>query len=324
MVKRILLYLVIAFALTLLALWIWSGGFTAIARVANTFTSPFGGATSFSLPWQIEMSEVPDTTTGEGGAGEYGKDSTEAELARLEDEYAQLEADARENQSFGARSEYAGLVELHAGGERVSNVQEEYVEILTSSDVSQISLGGWSIMSAISSVRVALPAAADPLRVGTVNIARPVILGPRERVIVTTGRSPVGISFRENACTGYLAQMQDFEPTLSNACQSGQKRVPATDENVQIYGQACMDFIARIPHCQFPTSIPSSLSSSCKLLVTNAFTYNGCVNDMGAKPGFALHTWRLYLGRGAPLWSDGRDTIRLIDGDGRIVDSLTY
>ncbi len=324
MVKRILLYVGIAFVLVLAGLWVWSGGLSAVTRVAGTFASPFGDAYSFTLPWQIEIPEVPDTTTGQNGDYEYGNTDADAELASLENEYTQLEAEVRQAQAAAPRSRYAGHVELHAGGERESDAQSEYIEILTSRDVGEFSLDGWSLESTKGNIRIDLPGAADPLRVGTVNTPKLLPVGADERVIVTTGRSPVGVSFRENVCTGYLAQLQDFDPQLSNACPAATKRVPATAANVQTYGQSCMDFIARIPHCQFPTSVPSNLSSSCKLLVTNAFTYNGCVDDMREKEGFRLRTTRLYLGREAELWNNARDSIKLLDEEGLIVDSLTY
>jgi hypothetical protein len=48
------------------------------------------------------------------------------------------------------------------------------------------------------------------------------------------------------------------------------------------------------------------------------------MNAYGGSASFGLNTWRLYLNAYGELWSNSHDVIRLLDAEGRTVDSLTY
>jgi hypothetical protein len=149
-------------------------------------------------------------------------------------------------------------------------------------------------------------------------------LGPGESVIFSTGVSPVGVSFRETTCTGYLAQTQEFTPQLSNSCPRPTDLLPRTVENVTRYGADCVDFVEHLPQCSFPTILPGDLTSACRAYLTNTFSYTGCTRAYSASGIASMGTWRAYAALGDELWLNTHDAIVLYDGQGRTVSTISY
>ena len=110
---------------------------------------------------------------------------------------------------------------------------------------------------------------------GAINQETFIALEPGDRLAIISGRSPLGVSFRENICSGYLEQFQDFSPPLSRSCPT------ATSElwNRNLAGDSsCVSFAAGVDTCETPlTGFPGNLSSQCLLFAQNDLTYNGCV-----------------------------------------------
>ena len=142
---------------------------------------------------------------------------------------------------------------------------------------------------------------------------------------MTTSLSPVGVSFEENICSGYLSELQQFTPELNGSCPSPADTLPQTAENLRTYGASCFDYIANIPSCHFVgANQPTNLSTACRQFVGNNLSYNGCVAMYRSQANFDLPTFRLYLNQSAKLWNDSHDIIRPLDAQGRIVDVLSY
>lgn len=329
MVTKVLIWLAICMVLGLGALWLYAGGYREIVSFVRTIPNPvdiiWGTSTStyrIKLPWEVAIPQGPDISGY--ATDEDGRDPSE-QLADLEDQYKELEAKSKKLRIYGAPSSYAGRVVLSAGNATESDYGKEYIELSADSgNSSAVDLAGWSLQSMVSGIRVSIPPAALPFILGTVNSMNTVLLAPGEAVIVTSGPSPVGASFRENICTGYLSQLQDFDPPLANACPPDSKLAPMTPENLKRYGSECFDYIQNLPQCNFPQRMPAELSSACRAFVTNVFSHNGCVNAFRTTSTFALDTWRLFVGSRSALWSDSHDIIRLLDADGRTVDVLSY
>lgn len=328
MIKRILIVVGIVFVIGLLILWLIRGGAAAVGRTAHTLTNPitliFGSGTSTGgslwLPWQpAEPTRGPDIS-------QYADEAAQALAQIPPDEGGQEQQNDRMSQiqQFGNPSPYVGSARLSQGEARASSAAEEYVELRTSG-ASPIVVSGWSLQSALTGVRAYIPEGASMFIMGIVNNVRPVALQDGDVAIITSGASPVGVSFRENMCSGYLAQLRQFTPGISDECPTPSDALPETADNLRTYGGSCFDYIANLPHCSFPgTQLPSDLSSNCRAYVANTFSYNGCVNVYGARDSFALSSWRIFLNRTIELWNNSHDVIRLLDAQGRTVDVLTY
>lgn len=312
MIQTVLKYLFIFMALGLLVIWLLAGGAQKAWDVGKSFSNPlaflFGSGTSslssFTLPWQPKIDLAPDISQYTGQASLPSSDENNVS-------------------AFGSPSPYAGEVSL-TSDHPSTNAGQEYV-VITSSASAPVSIAGWTLQSAASKVQVALPEAAPIFIGGVVNSVAPVILAPGGSAIVITGVSPVGVSFEENECSGYLGRFQNFTPALSDSCPAPADALPETPQNVQTYGASCFDYLSSLDSCATPgTTPPSDLSASCQSFVATTLTYNGCVGLYRSSASFALPTWRLYFGLAQPIWNPSHDVIRLLDDQSRVVDVLTY
>lgn len=328
MVKTILIWLGVGIAIVFIVLWIVSGGLGKIASQAKLFTNPFkdgiSGGNFLGLPWQPTSYPTVLPTT-QGGGAEETRDP-EDELRDLEKEYEDLEEAAREAREFGTPSPYRDKIRIEKSGAARTDVDEEYIRISSVfGNTSPISITGWSLQSALTGTRVYIPRGAESFVMGAVNAQVNIMLPPGAYAIAISGQSPVGTSLRENMCTGYLNQLQTFVPTLQERCPASAEVLPLTLENLQMYGDACIDFVKTVPACRAPIqSFTPSLSMECRAYLADTLSYNGCVERYRYRSDFTDRTWRVYLNSSAELWRNTHDVIRLLDAEGRTVDAITY
>lgn len=329
MIKRVLITVGVVMVITLIALWLWLGGAARIAQFVRSMSNPIDillgtakGTYEIHLPGELSAPQGADISQFTDG---YDSSSPESDLDTLEDRYESIKKQADELKNYGEPSPYRGRVKLSKGDAEASAPGDEYVVLDASAwNSSPVSLANWSLQSMLTGVRVLIPQAATPLVHGAVNTVHTVSLAPGETAFITTGPSPAGVSFRENKCTGYLEQLQDYEPTLTNACPNPSDAMRLTAGNIHQYGEDCVDFVASLPQCQFPERVPTSLSPSCRIMLANTFSYNGCVATYRNERDFDLDTWRLYLALGTEQWRNRHDIIRLLDAEGKTVDAVSY
>lgn len=331
MVKKILLWLLACLAIVFVAVWIWTGGLGRAWTTAKSFTNIvdfffYNGTStkaSFALPWQPEFPQVPSTLQS-GGNGNL---TPEQELASLTEEYNNLNAQAAESKTFGDPSPFKGQAQIISDGTaRENSPQAEYIVVAAGiGNTAPVDMAGWSLQSAYTGVRAFVPQSSSLFLMGTVNNLSPLQLAPGQSAIINSGVSPVGVSFRQNICTGYLGQLQPFSPSLANSCPSPASELPINAGNLQKYGETCFDFLQTLPTCAAPLSeFPSNISSNCRAFAANALSYNGCVARHQSARDFLGESWRVFLNSRVELWRNSHDIIRLLDAGGRTVDVLTY
>ncbi|MEK7133794.1 MAG: hypothetical protein AAB804_01850 [Patescibacteria group bacterium] len=331
MIKRVLVISLSIFIIALIIFWLWSGGLSAAARTAKDFVNPVniilgnGSSTgmAITLPWQSDsLTRGPDISDYVGEADRINQDTQEEERAAIEAQYG---PDIAKAQTFGDPSPYVGKVMITDSNATESDTAGEYVGLAAPPNNSvPISLAGWFLQSAVSGLRVNIPLGAPHFMLGVVNNVQSISLEPGASATVLTGTSPVGTSFQENICTGYLNELQSFTPELSAECPSPSEAMPVTADNIRIYGDNCIDYIRTLQSCHFPPTVPATLSPACRSFIANNFSYNGCTNIHRNDPTFRLPSWRVYLGFRTELWRNTHDVIRLLDDQGQIVDVFTY
>jgi len=329
MIRRVLTVTFVLIIIALVIFWIVTGGIGRAMRTGEFFTDPiaviFGTGTTtgtlITLPWQQAAPRGPDISGYATQADEEQQASSGAPNQQQSTAPAPSQA-----ATFGNPSPYVGQVTISNNDAAQSNPAYQYIEVQASAaNTSPVTISGWSLQSEVSGSRAYIPEAASVFVTGTVNTVGPVYLKAGDSAIITTGTTPVGTSFRENICSGYLAQVQSFSPGLSTSCPDPSQALPETAQNLQTYGSSCFDYLSSLAQCDLPGSnLPSDLSPACQAFVANTFSYNGCVNTYENTPSFALPVWRLYLNMRAGLWDNTHDIIRLLDDQGRTVDVLTY
>lgn len=317
MIRTILKWLLLGMILALILLWLWSGGWALIKQEVAALKNPIdiltgktSGTYQIRLPFSPAIPQGPDIS----GLVQRG-DSISGE-----DEGAPSQG---VGSAYGVASPYQGQITLTAAHALAHDPAHEYV-VITSHASVPVDISGWVLQSMLTARRAVLPQAAAPFVGGTINRVSPILLSPGQAAIIASGASPVGVSFEENRCTGYLAQTQGFDPALSNACPSPLDSYPESFPADQAYGASCFAYMRTLPQCEYVTEVPASLSASCRTLIANEFSYNGCVSEHWRDGDFYLGTWRVYLGSGVELWDNTRDIIRLTDANGQTVDAITY
>lgn len=317
MIGRIIVALFLVALLIFGVIWTMSGGLSRALAYAQTISNPidlFAGDASgepFSLPGEPDYMGGPELDFG------YGYDTAIADpsYGGLE----QIPGFADDPQTYGNPSPESMRAHLSFGSAGISRADQEYLRIEADpQNTAPLSISGWSLQSVYSGARYKLPPATPLFTQGTVNTVRNVSLAPGETAIVSSGISPVGVSFRENECSGYLDQFQTFTPELYTQCPD-----PALEVVYDPTDVSCAWFLQSIPPCTFPAQISADISPQCRTTVAAALSYNSCVNRHQLESGFSLSTWRLYLGSTRPLWG-AHDVVRLLDESGRVVDVLTY
>lgn len=205
-----------------------------------------------------------------------------------------------------------------------SDPDQEYIIINVSGGLKEsVSTAGWKLASRSNGDSTAFPQGAEIPRSGRINALAAIVLHPGDQAIVTTGRSPVGLSFRENACTGYFEEHQDFHPALTQNCPTASQEFARFFEGSD-NDDACISALRSIPYCGTETSSASRVSASCSTFIDDRINYNGCVDAHAKDPGFLGTTWRIFLGYRSELWARSRETITLLDAQGKVIDSLSY
>jgi len=227
---------------------------------------------------------------------------------------------APDGQPIKLSSGYKARIKVVLGA-RKSNPQKEYIEIYASpNNKVPMNISNWSI-EGTSGEKITIGKSAYLPYLGEVGFQQEILLSPGEKIIVTTGESPVGTSFRANKCIGYLSQMQDFYPSLSRGCPN-----PAREESITaLTDSACVAYVTKnFKPCTTYFNLPAELSSSCRQYIDQKINYNGCVDSHKYDSDFYKPEWRVYLGRSEELWKNRNETVILSDENNKVIDWASY
>ena len=243
-----------------------------------------------------------------------------------------------------ANSGYSNAISIGTGNAAYAyQPYEEYITISNNSQ-SPINITGWKLVNGKADRTYDLGGTLRRYQSDTATIPRGdignVVLGPGEKAIITTGsvgnQSPYRIStFKENICSGYLEESEDynFTPSLSRSCVD-----PDSEPGVTGLDNKCREFVSRLYSCRIPEfntrdnnneictncadGVP--LSSSCLAFIKTHYNYASCVSNHRFDTRFYLDTWRVYLGKSWEMWADKYESISLYDQFGKLVDYASY
>lgn len=223
----------------------------------------------------------------------------------------------------------------------------------------KVNIAGWTLTNARGTIpyqlndgrvyypsdSVTIPGAARLFVLDGVNSNSPVVLEKGSKVTVITGslannsNKYLNVSgFQINQCSGYVEKLPqfDFQPKLTTS------RCPDPEDEVDVRGleKSCRAFVEGMPRCHTPefdtrTIIKGErqrdcvdgvcgLTTQCRVMLENTFSYNACVARHSSEPDFLTKEWRVYLNNKWELWAKRDETIRLFDNEGKVVDEISW
>lgn len=239
----------------------------------------------------------------------------ESKLARIQEEINDLLEE-------GKRSPLYGKISISTSG-RDNNLNEEYVRLRISSSFNdKVPVTGLTLYSPLTGKSAVIGPAVEIPRVGKPNQPVTVMASPGDTIYVLTGTSPLGISFRTNLCTGYLAQYQTFEPSLREECPAGDDEAKFLQVESAL-GNACMEKLDDLPRCEIIPESKITGDTNCSNFATSNLNYNACVSNHFGDTEFPGTEWRVYLNATTELWRNDDDIIELLDANNKIIDTVS-
>lgn len=268
--------------------------------------------------------------TADSSLGYSSSKSAQESIREMEKSIKKLEKTLSEETEKGRRSPYYGKITMsRISGLSRSDPNKEYITLSTNLGKTEtIKITGWYLKSEVTGYFAAIGKAAL-LPFPFARVESDVVLQQGDRVILTKGFSPIGISFRTNKCTGYFEEHRTFTPSLSLRCPR------AKDEDLPIFSgiydrnDECLEIIERIPRCttrgnEFMRDLPDTVPQSCKTYITTQVNYNSCIARHFSDTDFPGNEYRLFLNKFGPLWRTTHDKVNLHDQNGLVVDSISY
>ena len=206
---------------------------------------------------------------------------------------------------------------------RETNPSEEYFVISVSPNGGGISLTNWSVFNYTRKIAHRFGKMIDVFVPFERTRYSNLVTRANDRIIVLSGESPVGASFRVNKCMGYKEQFKEFTPSLKTNCPEPETEL-INDTSVSFTDVACYDLVERISECNSLTNIPTGITYECTNFIRDTLTEEGCARLHQNDPNFLTSEIRLFLDSKRPLWKDERDAIFLLDDRGRLVDVWEY
>lgn len=250
-------------------------------------------------------------------------------------------------------SRWKDLIKIGRGnGSNEDSPRYEYVTLKNVSDSERINITGWSLKNGKdkkyypvndkqvkgTSNKVAIPKGTLIFVPNGINPQEDIVLNPKDEAIITTG-APFGVktSFRENICSGYIQEAEDYNyrPSLNMNCPS-----PQDEKDVDSLDDTCYKFVSRMSSCHTPefksvvyinrepftgyVDNVGNLTYSCKEFIKKNYNYNSCVLNHLSDEDFFEKKWRVFLSFPWELWAKDRETITLYDSEGKVVDEIVY
>ena len=215
---------------------------------------------------------------------------------------------------------------------RGDNSDDEYIYVIANiHNKEPIKLSGMILHSLVSNQMAMIPKGVETFVLGQVNIEKDIYLAPGEVAILHSGKSPAGVSFKSNMCSGFLNDLwENSSVRFSTAwCPRPELILPNTVSNIKKYGDSCMDAVQELSRCEhFLNKNPyyKKVSPLCRQTLSNEMTYNACVKKYKNSKNFHYPgaVWHIFLNREKKLWKNRYEVIRLMDQDGKTVSAVSF
>ena len=254
---------------------------------------------------------------------------TSDEIKDAEEKIKELEKSLGEAKEANRSPYYEKIRMSKISGLNQKSPDKEYLTLTTNlKNGEAVKITGWYLKSEITGYYAVIGQAAL-LPFPFTKTESDVILKNKDKVILTKGFSPIGISFRTNICTGYFEENRTFYPNLQTKCpKAGDENLPTFSTDYD-RNEECIKIIERIGRCttkgnEFVRDLADTVGNFCKTYITTQINYNTCVANHFSDTDFPGQEYRLYLNKFGPLWRVSHDTVNLHDSNGLVVDTISW
>ncbi len=306
-------------------IWLFLGGPGRMAEKTGIFIKPPSPIDTGETYGQISFWEsFKNNKEVEPSQNLTDQEKVAIELERVKKETEELQKTLIELEIEQNTSPYNKKVSIRRSLGSQTDVNQEYIELSVNLPAGEkVLISDWSLKSEMTGTEIKIGNATKLPYTSQINKEFPIFASGGDKIIITTGRSPIGVSFQINKCSGYLEQFQDFKPSLDKNCPL------VKDENLPVYGpnsfnDDCWNYIDRISRCETPLVFPLDMQYECRSYLTTEVNYNACVNKYKNENNFYQPEWRVFFGRVTELWKKEREVIKLLDAQNKVVDVYSY
>ena len=223
------------------------------------------------------------------------------------------------------KSPYYKKIEFeNVSGARSKNASGEYLILKAKkSNRGKIRVDGWKVFEVDGGVSYLIPKAIERKLPVVVQKTHETLISPGNIIILSTGTSPIGYSFKIHKCLGYREQFKNFYPKIKASCPTPNEEL-LRDTSVSSEDYLCAAFVDRIRNCTATTRYPNELSSRCKKFIKDTFTEENCIKKHHQDPNFVGKEWRLFLRNKEEIWTNDHSILILLDQENRLVDYIQY
>lgn len=282
-------------------------------------------AFTLALPKLPQIPSYPSgSSSGNGDIYDYYGDSTASPSGTEVYGFERIAQEIRSLRSTGGLSPYQTTTNLYVNRSGSADPGNEYVTMrFQKTGNKKILLTGWRIESDMTGRGATIGKGVNFPFLGGINYDEPIWINPGDTVYLVSGRSPNGISFHSNKCTGYFEQFQDFTPPLEQNCPRVTDDLPRAPNRLP---DRCLNYIDNLPTCRIPleNNLNSNLSPECLSFLSTEINYNKCIDRHRTDPDFYKPEWHIYLNQNESIWKTQREVIKLFDNDGKTVGVVSY
>jgi hypothetical protein len=330
-------FLIIGFLLFIFVVWFGTGGPKRPITKQGPFITPITTPDSKQVGYgslypgygtasykSIDYTNYSKNKISTGGVSSGSLNTTQVNTQNTQTTINALQQQVNDLKETGYYSSLKGKVKISLGNIYGNDPQTEYLSLYISGN-EPVDITGFTLVSTSTKYIMTIPNAKIIAGKNGEGNYTSTIVSPGDTVYLSTGRSPIGASFKENACSGYLSTDYSFTPSLS----SYQCPTPL-DELRTFYTAdaasyiACKNYLSNTYRCSGIPESPKTLPSSCRLFIEQRLTYEGCLTGHKDDSNFSNRTWRLYFDQTKKLWNSTHGKIRLLDREKNIVDVYTY
>lgn len=214
--------------------------------------------------------------------------------------------------------------------DRVSDIKRsspdrEYFVLLVSNILTEpVAITGWKVLDRQTKILYTFPKGVKVL--GSVDIgylSLPIVVQSGDVIVVSSGKSPIGHSFRVNKCSGYRSQFEKFIPTIKTPCPNPLQEF-LDDGTVPFFDDKCYETVTSLPVCTVVDTIHPKITGECRNFLKNVMTETGCVSKHKNDPDFLTPEWRVFLNSDRELWKNKDNVLYLLDKNNLLVATLVY